>query len=236
MFTASMFKANNPPSLTYEDMVYMLMQSCKSDVPGEGEMKFTKTKAGKPVVFVPEKALATLKQDWNSNGGPSPFVKKMFSSLPWADTWMKMALGDSKRVSRLAAKKVSKENKVTLLRIFHPTRAPTYKDSYPIRVGDGYVYNFRPTDWLPDIAGNWLGGHRHHVVLSAEDKKAIETLPWFDSWLDRLRILRERKRCREDTQIEPYYAVPHGELYKGVMGDIMNSDGEDEDYGLPDSQ
>ena len=99
----------------------------------------------------------------------------------------------------MAANRVSKENRVIMLCKLHNETPPTYNDVYSIDVGNGLVYKFRPADWLSDIANNWLEGSRYRVSLSDHDKKEIEELPWFWSWINRLENIRERKRNREEN-------------------------------------
>ena len=85
-----------------------------------------------------------------------------------------------------------------------------------------------------DVANNWLGGARHGVKLTQQEMDAIQQLPWFDRWLNKLSTRRFKKQCKENTLIEPY--TVDVDAYDSLANDIMQEDSEDENCIQPESQ
>ena len=193
------------PKMTYKEMILLLKEACPKDPPEEGQSNFTKRSNGQPIMFVPEKALAAITRSWLQKDGLSAHERTMFETLlPWGRSWILNSIHSAKAAKRSAALKVSTANKVTLLKIFHSHFPPSYKDFYPVGVEGGDVYIFRPSEWLGDIANNWLEGNRHRVKLSDAEMKDLEDIPWFKNWIHKLGELREKKRCRADSMLKPY--------------------------------
>lgn len=207
-FAPLMLEKNHPNpdgKLTYMQMIKMLSTTCPHAPPEEGTMRFVEAPGGRMCLFVPEKALASITNDWYKPDGLSVHEKRMFfEEVTWSKAWISSVYEAGNGSKRSTSMKVSKQNKITLLKIFHPTRMPRNADVYPISMQNGEVYSFRPSDWLADISNNWTEGKRRRVSLDQHEMDELEKFTWFQEWITNVRARQHRKRCRPESLIDGY--------------------------------
>eukprot|EP00966_Prymnesium_polylepis_P227951 5274784-Prymnesium_polylepis.2 len=155
------------------------------------------TDNGRRMCFQPAQALEKLAASWNKPYGPSAASKKKMLGLSWAHEWADVFVKRSDYVRNV--RMVTREAKITMLRIFCPFHPPSWRDEIPMRLDNGEVWVFKPVQWLDDVANTWLGG-RSAVALTDDEKKQMETLPWVLPWVERI---RERRAKRKRVETDP---------------------------------
>ena len=131
--------------------------------------------------------------------------KRLLMSLAWARDWIRQGT-HRRRVSKLR-KAFPIDMKVKLLVKFYttkpdgsPAERPSWKDSIPQRCPEAFgggIWNFRAAWWLDDLAENWTPNGRPGVVLNAEQKRAVEALPWFTAWVEDVRASRAKRAAKK---------------------------------------
>lgn len=129
-------------------------------------------------------------------------------ACPWFESWFKQ--GKARRNIAELRKDVTPAMKVDLIverfntdRFGQPKPKPTSSDEILIKLDNGRGdFVFRPTTFLDDIVENWIEDTRSKgVKLDAEQRRNLETLPWFKTWIYGLLKLRQaRKRAREEEE------------------------------------
>ncbi len=184
-------------SPSYDEVVDLLVTWCPSERPGAAEQFVVTRYNGRRMFFQPARALDKLGAAWNKPFGPSVTSKKKMLGLPWAREWAEVFVKRADYVRNV--RMVTREAKITMLRIFYPFDPPSWKDEIPMRLDNGEVWIFKPVQWLDDVANSWLGG-KSAVALTDGEKKQMETLPWALPWVERIRE-RRAKRKRLETQL-----------------------------------
>lgn len=242
-FTCCMISLNNPLNLTADEMVDLICRNFPYTEPAPNEFRLSTTSSGKPISFVAEEVLNCLKKNWNATyHAPSSKSKKALRALPWGESWAQGMFADKKRDAAKAAQAVSTSTKVDLFRLFQAKERPTHSRVIPIAVSKELVYEFKPADWLHDIAHNWTNDKRRRVVLTEAQKEAIESLPWFPAWVEQLAKAREKKKAKTDQEdTDSFFAekitndAPGVDARKVLLGD--SDDEEDQDpENTPESQ
>lgn len=193
-------------NLSVQGIIDGLLAICPHAEPTEPQQMVVNTMCGLRVALDTLDALKYLKAVWNTNDGPSSEDKVVFKKLPWSEEWLSKNVylkpPDTHTVvlsKQATGKAVGKEVRVLLLRLFYPLHAPTWKDRHLVRVDKERLWDFKPVQYMDDIANTWLGGERRAAALSLTEKRSIETLPWFDTWLDRLRNKRKHREMAKAT-------------------------------------
>jgi len=159
-----------------------------------------------------------------NNDGPSVEDKKLLSTLPWGSTWIASAC-PGKSCKQSKPRLVTKESKVMMMRIFYPSKAPTWRDEHRVRVGKSSLWIFKPIQWVDDVSNMWLGGERR-VRLTEEEMLLLEQLPWFLPLIEQKRI---RRKYRDNkTGVEPENAKhTNTEHYNYLVRTMDKSNKED---------
>ena len=124
---------------------------------------------------------------WNSSHGPSDDNKKRLLN------WRGCVVEKSRRAHK--NHKVPKAAKIQLLHIYYPKDPPTWKDEIPVAVDDNTLWVFKPVEWLDDLTNNWLEGNAS-VLLTEEERIAMEKMLWVKPWLLRVEQKREARAKR----------------------------------------
>ena len=62
-------------------------------------------------------------------------------------------------------------------------------------VDDNTLWVFKPVEWLDDLTNNWLEGNAS-VLLTEEERIAMEKMLWVKPWLLRVEQKREARAKR----------------------------------------
>lgn len=229
-FTNAMLrKSGKVKDISFSDMVYLLTQVCPDEPPSSDTQRaFARGRDGRCVFFEPSKALESLAKYWDKEDGPSVEDKKLLSTLPWGSTWIASAC-PGKLAKKSKARLVTKEAKLMMMRIFYPSKAPTWRDEHPVRVGEDSVWIFKPIQWVEDVSNMWLGGERR-VRLTDDEMLLLEQLPWFLPLIEQKRAKRKFRDNKTLVELETTkYAKT--EQYDEPMPVIEESDDEDYNCG-----
>ena len=203
-------KTNWRCNIAFEDLIGALHATCPDREPTEQCLKLVNKRTGGRMMFEAMDALQYLKEVWNDENGPSDDNKRDFRKLAWAERWLSASVADGTRVvlmdQRSAGRFVGKEVRLLLMRLFYPIHAPTWKDRHIVRIDHERLWEFKPIQYLDDIANMWLGGGQRTAALTPDEMELIETLPWFKHWLDRLRNKRKNRELARATLEASEYA------------------------------
>lgn len=151
----------------------------------------------KTIMFHPAMSLNQLAAMWNTARGPSEENKKRFEGTEWGAKWVETNTEKTPRTPK--PRKIPKSVKIKLLHVYYPKDPPTWKDEIPVTLEDNTIWVFKPIEWLDDVSNNWLGG-RASVMLTEEERLAMEKMQWVRPWLDRVLQKREcriKRKCSE---------------------------------------
>jgi hypothetical protein len=197
-------------NIAFEDLIGALHATCPDREPTEARPRLVNKCMGGRMMFEAMYALKYLKEVWNDDEGPSDANKREFRKLQWAERWLSVNMLEGTRTNlhdqRSAGKVVGKEVRLLLLRLFYPIHPPTWKDHHIVRIDNDRLWEFKPIQYLDDIANMWLGGGQRTTALTQTEMELLETLPWFRHWLDRLRNKRKRREVEKATLSASQYA------------------------------
>lgn len=186
-------------SLSSDEIVDIIVQKWPSSRPCSMLPSKVTLRNGQSLMFNAPAALETLAAAWNGANGPSDRNKERLKELRWGVDWIESAVEKRGRVNR--SRKVPKSVKIQLLRIYYPEEPPSWKDEIPVSLEDNTLWVFKPVEWLDDVSNNWLGG-RASVMLTSEERLAMEKMQWVKPWLKRVeqkREARRKRKCPDDS-------------------------------------
>eukprot|EP00966_Prymnesium_polylepis_P171023 3953243-Prymnesium_polylepis.1 len=137
---------------------------------------------GRSLMFSQSAAMEQLAAAWNTSHGPSDDNKKRLLGLNWGEQWVERCVEKPGRTQK--NRKIPKSAKIQLLHIYYPKDPPTWKDEIPVALDDNTLWVFKPVEWLDDVSNNWLEG-RASVMLTEEERLAMEKMLWVKPWLTR---------------------------------------------------
>lgn len=134
-------------------------------------------------------------------------TKKNVETCAWFASWFNQ--GVQRREVAKMRKVVTKEMKLDLLMRHYmytddglPKKKPTTSDSISVVLENNEHFRFYPTTFMDDIVDNWVDCGKPGVVLSPEQRKALEKLPWFLPWLKSVFLLRSRRKRKLEHQLQ----------------------------------
>ena len=146
-----------------------------------------------PRMFYPAIALEQIAARWNDADGPCGESRQRFEKLPWARDWLESRIRRAEY--RKLVHSITNRNRVDLLCIFYPTDAPTDVDCISVALENNDLWYFRAAEWLREVLDAWDTGS---PKLSGQNRKRLETLPWFRGWMEReLDAVRATGLCED---------------------------------------
>lgn len=193
---------DGPPDL--EEQVTLLVHNYPTAAPRKGEAVTVERACGSAYELNGHSLLEKIapnfheEVDEKNRAYVSQRLQQQVIVLPWSDEWL--ATGRKRREVARMRKLVTKEMKVEFLLLFFKHKKPAWKSRIPVIVpdGSGEIFDFYPGTWLDDLGDNWLKEARPNVVLTKGQMGAMETLPWFNEWLN---TVREQRALREKNRV-----------------------------------
>jgi hypothetical protein len=108
-------------------------------------------------------------------------MHRIRKQVPWVRRW---AIGEKVLSDRL----IPKDAKVELVIFHYLNKPPGWHDALTVcapRAENGMVL-FYPGYWLDDLLSNWVepwSVYQPTIVLTADQRGALEKLPWFKDWI-----------------------------------------------------
>lgn len=128
-----------------------------------------------------------------------PETREFFFELPWAQEWYNR--GAKRREVARMRKVITKDMKLQILLNVYKHEKPKWKSCVNIVYDNlGQPFKFFVGTWLDDIVENFTPCGRPSVVLDDAQKIAVQSLPWFESWLSSLIKQRQLKPLKMALQ------------------------------------